>query len=297
VSQPIEYRWRGPVTDAEVVALAAAHGGRAPPGWWDQIRPHSLGWVTARQPDGALAGWVNVAWDGGAHAFLLDTKVATEYQRQGIATALAGHAARHAQAAGCEWLHVDFEEHLARFYFDACGFRPTAAGLIHLATHRPDREPPARGTNDDVIAQMGAIVAGNGSRGERAGRTADLVRRSTDARWVGIYTITGTVVTCEGWSGPGAPAYPTFAVTDGLTAHALRTGAVALSNDVSGDPRYLANQEDSGSELIVPVLAGGRAAGTLDVESDRTGAFSGSAILEYERLASALRSLWEDSAH
>jgi ribosomal protein S18 acetylase RimI-like enzyme len=103
-------------------------------GWWDQIRPHSLGWVTARQPDGALVGFVDVAWDGGDHAFLLDTKVATKNQRQGIATALVGHAARHAQAAGCEWLHVDFEDHLAGFYLDACGFRRTAARLIHLAT-------------------------------------------------------------------------------------------------------------------------------------------------------------------
>jgi len=142
MSQPIEYRWRGPVTDAEMVALVTAHGGRAAAGWWDQIRPHSLGWVTARQPDGALAGFVNVAWDGGDHAFLLDTKVATGNQRQGIATALVDHAARHAKAAGCEWLHVDFEEHLARFYIGACGFRPTAAGLIHLATHRHDRQPP-----------------------------------------------------------------------------------------------------------------------------------------------------------
>jgi hypothetical protein len=28
--------------------------------------------------------------------------------------------------------HVDFEPDLAAFYFDACGFRPTDAGLIHL---------------------------------------------------------------------------------------------------------------------------------------------------------------------
>lgn len=142
MSQPIEYCWRGPVTDAEMVALVTAHGGQAAPGWWDQIRPHSLGWVTARQPDGTLAGFVNVAWDGGDHAFLLDTKVATASQRQGIATALVGHAARHTKAAGCQWLHVDFEEHLARFYFDACGFRPTTAGLIHLTSHGYDREPP-----------------------------------------------------------------------------------------------------------------------------------------------------------
>lgn len=117
-----------------MVTLARAHGGRPAPGWWDQIRPYSLGWVTARRPgNGGLVGFVNVAWDGGDHAFLLDTKVASEHQRHGIATALVGQAARHAGAAGCEWLHVDFEEHLTAFYLDACGFRPTAAGLIHLA--------------------------------------------------------------------------------------------------------------------------------------------------------------------
>jgi hypothetical protein len=32
----------------------------------------------------------------------------------------------------CEWLHVDFEDHLRAFYFDACGFEPTNAGLIGL---------------------------------------------------------------------------------------------------------------------------------------------------------------------
>jgi GNAT superfamily N-acetyltransferase len=141
VSPPIEYRWRGPVTDAELVALVAAHGGRAAAGWWDQVRPYSLGWVTARLPGGGLVGFVNVAWDGGDHAFLLDTKVAGAHQRQGIATALVGQAVRHARAAGCEWLHVDFEPHLAAFYFDACGFRTTPAGVIHLPTHRHDREP------------------------------------------------------------------------------------------------------------------------------------------------------------
>ena len=40
--------------------------------------------------------------------------------------------AREAGAAGCEWLHVDFEDHLRTFYFDACGFVPTNAWLIEL---------------------------------------------------------------------------------------------------------------------------------------------------------------------
>lgn len=128
----VEYRWRAAVTDAEMVDLVRSHGGHAVPGWWDQIRPHSLGWVTARLGDGPLIGFVNVAWDGGDHAFLIDTKVAGTYQRQGIATELVSRAAARAAAAGCEWLHVDFEEELTPFYLGACGFRPTPAGLIHL---------------------------------------------------------------------------------------------------------------------------------------------------------------------
>ena len=54
-SQPIEYRWRGPVTDAEMVMLVQAHGGRPVAGWRDQVRPYSLGWVTARPPGQSLA--------------------------------------------------------------------------------------------------------------------------------------------------------------------------------------------------------------------------------------------------
>ena len=132
MTDALTYRWRGPLTDAEMVDLVRSHNGRPEAGWWDQIRPFSLGWVTARLAAGELIGFVNVAWDGGDHAFLIDTKVRGDYQRRGIATELVRRAAVAVSAAGCEWLHVDFEDRLAPFYFDACGFRPTAAGLIHL---------------------------------------------------------------------------------------------------------------------------------------------------------------------
>lgn len=127
----ITYNWRGTVTGDEVVDLVESHGGNPVPGWWEQIRRHSLGWVTARNGE-MLVGFVNVAWDGGDHAFLLDTKTRGDHQRRGIATNVVALAARQARVAGCEWLHVDFSPELSRFYFDACGFRPTEAGLIHL---------------------------------------------------------------------------------------------------------------------------------------------------------------------
>jgi GNAT superfamily N-acetyltransferase len=128
----LKYSWRGHLDDDELVELTRAHGGRPEPGWWDKIRPHSLGWVTVRDGPGSLVAFANVAWDGGGHAFLLDPKVRPDHQHQGIGTEVVRRAAAAARRAGCEWLHVDFDQELAAFYFDACGFDPTPAGLIHL---------------------------------------------------------------------------------------------------------------------------------------------------------------------
>ena len=130
----MDFRWRFAVTDDEVNGLTASYGGQPAPGWWYRIRPHSLGWVTAHLPDESVVGFANVAWDGCDHAFLLDPKTRLDYQRQGIATRVVRLAVEQAAQAGCEWLHVDFDDRdrLAGFYFDACGFRPTAAGLIQL---------------------------------------------------------------------------------------------------------------------------------------------------------------------
>jgi GNAT superfamily N-acetyltransferase len=127
--------WRGPVTDVEMVGLVESHGGTPVHGWWDRIRPHSLGWVTARV-DGTLVGFVNVAWDGGDHAFLLDTKTRGDHQHEGIGTSVVRAAVEGAREAGCEWLHVDFRPELRLFYVDACGFRETDAGLVHLFSLR-----------------------------------------------------------------------------------------------------------------------------------------------------------------
>jgi GNAT superfamily N-acetyltransferase len=129
----IRFTWRGDLADEEVAELTRSHGGHPAPGWWNRIRPHSLGWVTARRDDGGLVGFANVAWDGSDHAFLLDPKVRPDHQRQGIGKQLVRLAAQSAADAGCEWMEVDFEEHLAAFFFEACRFRPTAAGLLHLS--------------------------------------------------------------------------------------------------------------------------------------------------------------------
>jgi GNAT superfamily N-acetyltransferase len=129
----ITYEWRGSFENAEVNALHAEGFGHRvlDDDWRGQVERHSLGWVCAR--DGTdLVGFVNVAWDGGVHAFVLDTLVAPRARRRGMGTGLVVRAVDGAREAGCEWIHVDFDDDLAPFYFEACGFVPTKAGVIAL---------------------------------------------------------------------------------------------------------------------------------------------------------------------
>lgn len=129
----VTYEWRGAFGNAEVNALHADGFGHRllDDDWLAQVSRHSLGWVCAR--DGReLIGFVNVAWDGAVHAFILDTLVAGAGRHRGVGTRLVAIAEENARAAGCEWLHVEFDKDLGPFYFASCGFRPTTGGLIAL---------------------------------------------------------------------------------------------------------------------------------------------------------------------
>jgi L-methionine (R)-S-oxide reductase len=126
----------------------------------------------------------------------------------------------------------------------------------------------------------------------RAQRVADVVREATGHRWVGVYAVEEDQVVNLAWSGPGPPAHPRFPLGAGLTGAAIHERATVVSNDVANDPRYLTALETTGSEMVVPVLASDRVVGTLDVESDRIGAFGDEDRAALERIAAELQPLY-----
>jgi GNAT superfamily N-acetyltransferase len=128
---PIDYLRNAPITNQALNELrAAAWDEVGDQDWNETVFKHSLGWVGAFDGE-RLVGFVNVAWDGGAHAFLLDTTVHPDYQHRGIGLKLVEEAADLARERDCEWLHVDFDPELEPFYRRA-GFQPAPAGLIYL---------------------------------------------------------------------------------------------------------------------------------------------------------------------
>jgi GNAT superfamily N-acetyltransferase len=132
----IDVTWRGAFTDSEVNELhAEAFETRVfrddEWDWQELTQRHSLGWVTARRGED-LVGFANVVWDGLVHAWIQDVMVARSARHRGIGVALVRACRDAAREAGCESLHVDFDDDLRDFYFGACGFEPTNAGLIDL---------------------------------------------------------------------------------------------------------------------------------------------------------------------
>jgi len=119
-----------PIDDAVLNDLFSRAWPDHVPGVYQNVLARSLGYLGAFA-DGRLIGFVNLATDGGEHAFLLDPTVDRAYRRRGIGLELVRQAAALARTRGCKWLHVDYEPALAPFY-RAAGFRDSLAGVMRL---------------------------------------------------------------------------------------------------------------------------------------------------------------------
>jgi GNAT superfamily N-acetyltransferase len=126
----ITYKTNSPITSADLNALFSAGRDGPETSDWNPVLKQSLVYICAYDGE-RLVGFIHIAWDGRDHAFVLDPRVHPDWRHRGIGAELVRRSAEAARAAGCETLHVDFRPDLKPFY-DACGFRPTPAGLIGL---------------------------------------------------------------------------------------------------------------------------------------------------------------------
>lgn len=93
--------------------------------------------------------------------------------------------------------------------------------------------------------------------------------------WVGFYILDrndpGVLVL-----GPyrGAPTdHVRIPVSQGICGAAVAQGESIVVDDVTSDPRYLACSLETKSEIVVPIRAGGRIIGEIDVDSHERGTF------------------------
>jgi RimJ/RimL family protein N-acetyltransferase/putative methionine-R-sulfoxide reductase with GAF domain len=148
---------------------------------------------------------------------------------------------------------------------------------------------------DPLSLTLAAVLREPHDRVACARRIAEAIRSDGAYRWVGLYDVDhgrGEVRNLA-WAGPGAPAYPTFSIGQGLTSTAIADRATVNVGDVTTRTDYLTALSSTRSEIIIPIVTdGGEVVGTLDIESERANAFPAGVQQRLEQVAIDLRPLW-----
>ena len=129
---------------------------------------------------------------------------------------------------------------------------------------------------ENVLEELRRLGGSSLGRRVKARQAADLIRAARSYHWVGLYDVKETEITAIGWTGIDAPTFPSFARTQGLNGAAVAARAPVIVQDVTRDERYLTTFGATRAEAIFPVATpeDGQIVGTIDVESDRTDAFT-----------------------
>lgn len=106
--------------------------------------------------------------------------------------------------------------------------------------------------------------------------------------WVGIYIVQGTDLVLGPWKGPNATEHKIIPIGKGVCGSAAATGKTEIVDDVYSDKRYLACFVSTKSEIVVPIKKEGKTIGEIDIDSDKTGAFTKNDKIFLEKVADML---------
>lgn len=129
-------------------------------------------------------------------------------------------------------------------------------------------------TKDDVFKEVVALLKSNFSH----------------YNWVGIYLMEGEELVLGPYLGKPSP-HTRITLDKGICGVAAKQKKTIIVPDVSKDKRYLACSPETQSEIVVPIMKGGRPLGEIDVDSDTKKAFKKSDKDILEKTASFLSEL------
>jgi GAF domain-containing protein len=139
----------------------------------------------------------------------------------------------------------------------------------------------------DLIGAAQGITAGETDMIANMANVAALAwELLPDLNWAGFYRVVdgGLVL------GPfqGRAACIRIAIGSGVCGTAAATGETQCVADVHAFPGHIACDAASASELVVPILVGGRVIAVLDLDSPLPGRFDAEDVAGGERLAQLL---------
>ena len=140
------------------------------------------------------------------------------------------------------------------------------------------------GIADDIGRQIETATT---KQGAMDAAVATLKARLPHYSWVGIYLLDGHELVLGPYLGKPSP-HTRIPLNRGICGAAASEKQTIIVDDVNSDPRYLACSIETKSEIVVPILDGGRVLGEIDIDSDKPAAFGQSDRDLLEKVAAAL---------
>lgn len=132
---------------------------------------------------------------------------------------------------------------------------------------------PAANDYDLIVRQAEALTEDERFVIPNLANTAALLGETlTGINWAGYYLLDGGVLVL----GPfwGRPACIRIPLGKGVCGTAAQDDRILLVPDVHAFPGHIACDERSRSEIVLPIHAGGKVAGVLDIDSPIPGRFT-----------------------
>jgi len=122
---------------------------------------------------------------------------------------------------------------------------------------------------------------------EKLAEVARALQRLPRHTGVYLYVLRGDFLELEAHAGRDTD-HVRIPIGRGICGLSARTKSTVVVDDVSSDPRYLACNLETRSEIVVPVLRGERYLAQIDVDSDHPAAFGGGDRAFLEEVAALL---------
>ena len=122
-----------------------------------------------------------------------------------------------------------------------------------------------------------------------ANASALLWQHLSDINWVGFYKMTEGLLVLGPFQ--GKPACVRIPVGKGVCGTAVARDEVQLVYDVHAFPGHIACDSASNSEIVLPIHAGGKIWGVLDIDSPFVGRFTEADREGLERIVTILEGL------
>ena len=138
---------------------------------------------------------------------------------------------------------------------------------------------PKEAKTEELKSEVAALASKTKSPQDLMSHIVRLLHdRKLKFNWVGFYMLEdgasgkAPILVLGAFEGAMTP-HTHIPLNQGICGAAASTGKTVVVDDVSKDPRYLACSIETKSEIVVPIFAGGKVRGELDIDSHFLAAF------------------------